>query len=632
MALDAKAWAQSGDLFEFFEEEAQVVSASRRPQSLRQAPATVYVVKGEDIQRSGVYTLWDALRGVPGVDVMSNRSMYGAVSIRGLNKALNNRTLVLLDGKTVLDGDLNRINWEAVPVVLEDIDRIEVVEGPASAHYGANAINGVINIITKTPDQVQGLKVGFTTGELNTQLGSFLFANRQEKMSYKLSLGTRHANRFEDADASASKAAVLNGLLRYEMGENRWGSIALGGSRIDTDSGFGTLGRAYEVAQRGFLRADFVQGPSHFRFFWNGGEGDLEDVNPSLPLVDLDCDIYDLNFEHALTLPRENTLVLGGGLRRGEFHSEIISSGGNLQYLWDLFFENEWRATEKWTLWASGRLDRHPHTGLVYSPRLSIVFTPDDKNVLRLSHGTSFRNPTLIENHLKVEQIVPMVEGSAVVEILGKKDLHAECLSLQEVAHGLNVGNFQTKIAAFRYQLMQGVALSELTQVPIDSSNTKVQSSFINEDALVNAWGGEFGLEYTFGKNLSGFANYSYQRFSGKLDSQVAGHGTPHKYNSGLRFKGDNLDLTASFHWVDQTLWSDNRIVPGQVGQVKLTEVSSYALANLHIGYRFAGRLENLEVGLGIFNLLNEEHYEALPGQGDDGLGQGGRSSVPGAC
>ena len=93
--------------------------------------------------------------------------MYGAVSIRGLNKALNNRTLVLLDGKTVLDGDLNRINWEAVPVVLEDIDRIEVVEGPASAHYGANAINGVINIITKTPDQVQGLKVGFTTGELN---------------------------------------------------------------------------------------------------------------------------------------------------------------------------------------------------------------------------------------------------------------------------------------------------------------------------------------------------------------------------------------------------------------------------------------------------------------------------------
>ena len=174
LALAPKVCAQGGDLFEFFEEEAQVISASRRPQPIRQAPATVYVVKGEDIQ-PGVYTLWDALRGVPGVDVMSNRTMYGAVSIRGLNKALNNRTLVLLDGKTVLDGDLNRINWEAIPVVLQDIDRIEVVEGPASAHYGANAINGVINIITKTPEQLQGVKLGYTTGELRTQLGSFLF-------------------------------------------------------------------------------------------------------------------------------------------------------------------------------------------------------------------------------------------------------------------------------------------------------------------------------------------------------------------------------------------------------------------------------------------------------------------------
>ncbi|MDA0748811.1 MAG: Plug domain-containing protein, partial [bacterium] len=94
--------AKETDIFEFFEAEAealQVVTVSRLPYSIRWSPATVYVVTAEDIQASGAKTLWDALRGVPGVDVMSTRTFYGEVSIRGLNKALNNRTMVLLDGR-----------------------------------------------------------------------------------------------------------------------------------------------------------------------------------------------------------------------------------------------------------------------------------------------------------------------------------------------------------------------------------------------------------------------------------------------------------------------------------------------------------------------------------------------------
>ena len=141
------AWTQSGDLFEFFEEEAQVITASRRPQSVPQAAATTYVITSEDIRISGVHTLWEVLRMVPGMDVMNLRTMYGAVSIRGLNKTLNNRTLVLVDGRSVLDGYLDSVNWESISVLLEEIERIEVVERPVSALYGPNAVNGVINII-----------------------------------------------------------------------------------------------------------------------------------------------------------------------------------------------------------------------------------------------------------------------------------------------------------------------------------------------------------------------------------------------------------------------------------------------------------------------------------------------------
>jgi len=142
----ATCWGQEGDLFEFFREEASVISASRRPQPLYRAPATVYVVSGEELMASGAQTLWDGLRRVPGVDVIDIRSLYGGVSIRGLAKPLNNRTLVLLDGRTILDGYVDSPNWERGSVLLEDVERIEVVEGPISALYGANAINGVINI------------------------------------------------------------------------------------------------------------------------------------------------------------------------------------------------------------------------------------------------------------------------------------------------------------------------------------------------------------------------------------------------------------------------------------------------------------------------------------------------------
>ena len=143
--------ADSTEVFEFFGAEAKVVSASLEPQAIQRAPATVYVLSQDDIRASGAETLWDALRSVPGVDVMATRAHYGEVSVRGMNKPFSNRTLVLLDGKSVLNGYFDFVNWESIPVSIDEIDRIEVVEGPASALYGANAINGVINIITKRP-------------------------------------------------------------------------------------------------------------------------------------------------------------------------------------------------------------------------------------------------------------------------------------------------------------------------------------------------------------------------------------------------------------------------------------------------------------------------------------------------
>ncbi len=148
---------------------------------------------------------------------MQTRTDQAEVSIRGLNHTLNNRTLVLLDGKTVLNGFFDFITWESIPVTVEEIDRIEIVEGPASAMYGANAINGVINIITKKPEQLNGGQLSYTAGERNTQLQSFVYGKQGDVLGYRMGGGWRSMNQYQDANQFASEAGKIDGLLNYKL-------------------------------------------------------------------------------------------------------------------------------------------------------------------------------------------------------------------------------------------------------------------------------------------------------------------------------------------------------------------------------------------------------------------------------
>ena len=609
------------DLFEFFAEEAQVITASRRPRPIRQVPATVYVIKGEELTRAGVHTLWDALRSVPGVDVMSMRTFHGMVSIRGLNKGLNNRTLILLDGRTVLDGNADSINWEALPVLPEEIERIEVVEGPASALYGANAINGVINIITKTPEQLAGNQVSYSAGARRTHLGSFVYGEQRDKAGYKVGLGWRTTNRFEDADLRASRVAIANAHYRRELADEAHIRLSAGATRADTDHSIGAVGQAVEDADRGFVRADYERGRTRLRAFWNRGRGNLKGL-ASIPLPGLDYDIYDFNLVRTVALASDNSLVVGGGFRRNGFDSNLIPSGSARHNLWNLFFENEWHPMRRWTFWTSGRLDRHPHVGLEFSPRFSVVFVPVPAHVLRFSAGTSFRNPTLFENHMAIDLLIEVNEEiQYYLESQGSTDLDPERMVFFEVAHTGQLDRFKTTAAAFHYRLRDGVTLSAPTFNVSEDQELEVSSSLINQGEA-KAWGGEAGVEILIREQVTGSFNYSYQHLSGEVDRQTADAGMPHhKFNGGLRLQRGRFDFNTAIHWVDRTLWNNNQTTGTSPF---LVEVDSYTLLNLHLGYRFGGRLQDLEVGLDIFNVLGNDHFETLRETGPATPGQGG--------
>lgn len=144
-----------------------ITSLYRKPQSVAETPAPVFVITREDIRRSGVTTIPDALRMAPGIQVARVNSHAWAVTSRGFNSFFANKLLVLIDGRNVYSTSFSGVSWELDDTMLEDVDRIEVIRGPGSAAWGSNAVNGVINIITRCAGDTQGQLVSARAGTLD---------------------------------------------------------------------------------------------------------------------------------------------------------------------------------------------------------------------------------------------------------------------------------------------------------------------------------------------------------------------------------------------------------------------------------------------------------------------------------
>src|ERR1700722_19406602 len=142
----------------------EVTSVSKKEQKLSKTGAAIFVITQEDIRRSGATNIPDLLRLAPGVDVARVDANRWAISIRGFNDQHANKVLVLIDGRSVYSPSFSGVFWDMVDVPLEDIERIEIIRGPGGTIWGANAVNGVINIITKTAQATRGGLVSVGTG------------------------------------------------------------------------------------------------------------------------------------------------------------------------------------------------------------------------------------------------------------------------------------------------------------------------------------------------------------------------------------------------------------------------------------------------------------------------------------
>lgn len=623
---DHPASAGDDNVFDFFAQEARVVTASLQPTTQTEAPATVYVVTAEDIATSGAQTLWDALRSVPGVDVMTTRSWHGEVGIRGLNRPLNNRVLVLLDGKTVLNGFFDFVTWEAIPVALAEIVRIEVVLGPASALYGANAVNGVINIVTTPSTDADGGEIRVALGERSTRMAHVVYDHGSETSRTRGSVAWRTGDQF-DSDRPASQVFKTHGAWFGQLDDDRHLRVAAGLVGHDTQlATSGGAGAAFNDGANGFLDGELDWSGTKIRGFWNRGRSKLRGFD-RLREPNTDYDTFDLSLTRRLTLAN-NELAAGASYRRNHMRSKVFGPDPLDQDLWAGYVEDVWPLRTNMNLTLSARADWHPRAGWSFSPRASLTTQLAQRHVLRASMGTAFRTPTLTENHVDFTDRFAYdgaLGGELPIETVelhfsGNVDLESEQLRFVEASYTGMFGPVRASIAGFHYRLRDIITAGDIESIQVELPVVRVTNSFVNGGEL-QAWGGEAGIEARISAGVRAYTNYSLLEFD---DAQVeefgAEEGGPrHKLNGGVRLHQGPWLGHVSMHWVSSTHW-DSSPLP----QSPIVQSDSYHLLNGHLSRDLGADLLGLRLGLDVFNLTNHRHAQLLPAQPNGDPGQAG--------
>lgn len=612
-----QAAAQEDYDFSFFREEAQFITASLRGAPRRKVPASASVITADEIKASGASTLWDALRLVPGLDVAETRTGQGDVSARGFNQSNSKRLLVLLDGRTVLQEFFGITVWEQIPVGMDEIDRIEIVKGPASALYGANAIHGVINIVTKSPEQLEGGSALVSAGG-RAGSGAFLYGRSTGKVSFKAGADYRDMRRFSDGDLTAAQVAKVHALAAYKPGADAEWRLSGSADRFDGQLGIGNYGVVRPLSNDAHLRLDYRGGGLSAQAFWNTSSAEVRDLwgGPALR-----NDTYDVNITQELSLAGSDSLVVGAGYRRNQVEADIFDEGGHHQDLYSLFAENTWEPSEKWSVITGARLDRNSLSGSAFSPRGSVLYFPDEKSVLRVTAGTAFRTPTLTENYISFTQTVPFSSPAypginAVATITrGDRHLGPEKMKSVEAAYNGTFGRFKAGLLVYGYWIRDMIA----TGAPSASINfpTLVLTSTWINSGRGRAIGGEAAAEYSLSREAKVFADYSYFHASQSGYRNNSRQSPMHKINGGLNWARGRFSGMFWANWTGPTWWDANLAGSGP----DLRRVGSYLLLNTGLNYGLGG---GFEARLKAFNFLENRHYEVLPWRSASDVGQYG--------
>ncbi|MCU1382586.1 MAG: TonB-dependent receptor, plug [Acidobacteria bacterium] len=598
----------------------QITSASRKVQPAADVAAAVYVITSDDIRHSGLTTIPDLLRLAPGVDVAQVNSNKWAVSIRGFNGVFANKLLVLVDGRTIYDRAFAGVSWEAEDLMVDDIDRIEVIRGPGAAIWGANAVNGVINIVTKATRDTLGGLVRADAGRAGEQ-GAVRYGGTRGAASYRVfSQWTRRDETLSAAGIGADDvshnvttgfradwtaqpgAAMVEGSFTAGQARELWPNFDPRTASADS------IANVPSDGQNGHLLGRWT----HTRA--GGGslqiQSFLDIAAHEEPVADYARRTIDVDTQYHTAVGARQDLVAGMGYRfsTDEYvgHTGFqLTPGSNRYSRGTGFLQDEISLFgDRLALTLGSQVQYDSDTGAGIQPTARMVWKALPHQRVWASTSRALRTPSLYEQGIRVE--FPPVPSPAslplVITVQGNTAAGTETLVDGEAGYRLEIGAAKVAVTGFvgRYGGLQTQEPSEPVVVSVPSPYIVVSSQFSNLlDATTR------GLEVT--------ARWSPVP-AWRLDGSVtAFHVTPHP----LAPSRDPLAVAADanapgMQWQLRTVASPLRgltVTAGlfHVGPLVQLAVEGYTRADATAEWRFNPAFSAMFAGQ---NLLDASHPE----------------------
>ena len=476
-------------------EEEVVVSASRAEQALVNAPATVTLIDQRLIENSPATNYADLLRAVPGLNVTQTSARDINLTSRAATGTLATSQLALVDGRTIYQDFFGFIAWDFLPMDPSEIRQIEVIRGPASAVWGANALTGVVNIITKTPRELQGssftLSAGLFgrdadgvdrgNGALYSISGSHAAA-ANERWAYKVSAGyyaqdafarpsgpipNDTGSQYPNFPNSGTRQPKFDARLDYDHPDGRQKVVMQGGfsgteGLIHTGIGPFDIDRGTYLA---YGKVNYSRGATHLNTFVNHLDGDATNllavgVDGRPILFTFKNTTFDVEVGHVATWRQRHVFSMGSNIRYNAFDLSLapredsrLEGGAYLQD--EIFLSDHFR----WVI--GGRIDGFSVLDApVFSPRTTLMYKPGPAHTFRVSYNRAYRAPSLVNNfldtmlvnQLDLGALNPALAGRVYnfpVAAVGNEALVEESLDAYEIGYSGVVANRATVSAAF---------------------------------------------------------------------------------------------------------------------------------------------------------------------------------------
>ncbi len=603
----------------------EVTSVSKKEQSLSKTAGSIYVITQDDIRRSGATNIPDLLRMVPGVDVARINANAWAISIRGFNFRYSSKVLVLVDGRTVYTELFSGVYWDQQSMPLENIDRIEVIRGPGGTVWGANAMNGVINIITKSAKDTQGGLISSEAGSQDraqelAQYGGTAGAEGSYRVYGRYSMNTDSPSIEQTPPVDSGHTSQTGFRSDWNLSPKDQMTIQgdlFGSSESQTITTFfsNDLPDEHTFNDKVRVGAGNILGRWN-HLFSDGSETTTQIYYDGISRFDQGLDIQDTvdaDFQYHFHIGARNDVVAGLDYRFTyqsfkEGYETSIGTGTRRDKLFSSFIQDEITLTSSLALTMGVKLEHNAYTGFEYEPSVQLVYAPNSRQTVWASASRAIQQPAWIYAAAQVDEAsVPLPGGGvAVYEVSGNPQGSAPVLLDYELG-------YRTELSK-RLTLDATGFLSNYSRLQTVEAGTPFFSTYPAPPYLIlpNTFGNlgnatDYGVEASAHWNLSrswrispgfSFLQMHVSRDALSNDTGFAGTaGDSPKFQAQLQ---STIKLPHNVEW-DTSVYYVSALKTGPVPAYTRLDTGF----NWHIG-------ESIDLSVGGQNLLSPRHIEFL--------------------